>query len=420
MKEIERAIELVDRGDVEEALSLIEQFLQKANDEERYAIADLYHGWGFVEEAIEILEQLLKKFPTDGEIITKIASLYIDVEKDDEAIELLNRIDRNDPFYVQALVQLADVYEAQGLYEVAEKKLFEAKEIEPDEKVLDFALAELFFATGQYNRAIPFYERVSPHFTTFNDVSITERLAESHAFLGHYEEAFQYYESIDDDHPDTLFKYGYTAKQHGKESVAISVWQELIEMDPHYYAVYPLLAQLYLDQGREEDALRIIERGLTYNDFHKELHVMRAQIALNKNDKEKAKEHIEQAIDIDIDYKDAILMYIDLLKAEDDYDQIVQFLQFMKEQGANDPMYDWELAKAYEELEQYDKALQAYKEASVHLQHNSEFLKEHGYFLTEEGKIQEAIQTFKTYLTLVPDDEDIQQFIERLNFSNND
>jgi len=420
MKDVERAIELVNAGEVDEALSVLTNFLKEATDEERFAVADLYYGWGFIDEAIQIVEQLLHTYPTEGQLITKLASMYIDVEKDDKAIELLNNMAEEDPYYVQALLQLADLYEVQGLYEVAEQKLFEAKQLEQDEKIIDFALAELLFSTGQYNRAIPFYERVSDSFTTLNDVAITERLAECHAFLGHYEQAFQYYEENDHDHPDTLFKYGYTAKQHGKEDVAIRVWRELIELDPHYYAVYPLLAETLLEKGLEQDAIRVIEKGLMYNDFHKELLVMAADLAWKENEIERAKEHIEQAIDIDIDYKEAVLLYVDILKTEDEYEQIAQFISFVKEQGANDPVYDWELAKAYEQLEEYEKALEAYEEASAHLQHDSLFLKQYGYFLTEEGKIEQALEVFEMYMKLEPFDEETKQFIERLNFSNND
>src|SRR5690625_1426570 len=173
MRDVERAIELVDEGEVDEALSILDNFLLDANDEERFAVADLYYGWGFIDEAIDIVEKLLGKYPTEGQLITKLVSMYIDVEKDDKAIELLNKIDEEDPYYVQALLQLADLYEVQGLYEVAEQKLFEAKKLEPEEKIIDFALGELLFSTGQYNRAIPFYERVSDSFTTLNDVAIT-------------------------------------------------------------------------------------------------------------------------------------------------------------------------------------------------------------------------------------------------------
>lgn len=420
MRDIERAIELVDEGEVDEALSILDNFLLDANDEERFAVADLYYGWGFIDEAIDIVEKLLGKYPTEGQLITKLVSMYIDVEKDDKAIELLNKIDEEDPYYVQALLQLADLYEVQGLYEVAEQKLFEAKKLEPEEKIIDFALGELLFSTGQYNRAIPFYERVNASYTSLNDVTITDRLAECHAFLGHYERAFLYYEKNDHDHPDTLFKYGYTAKQHGKEDIAIRVWRELIELDPHYYAVYPLLAEVLLEKGLEEDATRVIEKGLTYNDFHKELLFMAAELAWKKNDIDKATEHIEQVIDIDIDYKEAVLLYVDILQASDDYRQIVQFITFVKEQGASDPTYDWELAKAYEQLEKYEEALEAYEEASAHLRHDSEFLKQYGYFLTEEGIVDKALDILEAYLELEPFDEETRQFIERLKFSNND
>src|SRR5690625_4648547 len=184
MDTINKAIQLVEHGNVDEALNILSEKALTAPDEDKFMIIELYYEWGFFEQAIELLEELLIKYPQEGEIISLLAEINIELEKDDIAIDLLNSIRTDDPFYAHSLIQLADLYQAQGLFEVSEQKLMEAKHQYPDEIVIDFALGELLFSIGQTSRAIPFYERVRKEEMEVSQVSVTARLAESHASTG--------------------------------------------------------------------------------------------------------------------------------------------------------------------------------------------------------------------------------------------
>src|SRR5699024_6862897 len=122
---------------------------------------------------------------------------YIEMEHDEAAIDLLDQIKEDDEAYVQALVQMADLYQAQGLFEVAEQKLLLAKQKEPNEIIIDFALGELLFSTGAYQKAIAYYERILVHEHEVANVSIYDRLAEAYAAIGEYEEALHIFRMSD-------------------------------------------------------------------------------------------------------------------------------------------------------------------------------------------------------------------------------
>src|SRR5699024_8336917 len=98
--------------------------------------------------------------------------------------------------------------------------------------IIDFALGELLFSIGQTSRAIPFYERERKEEMEVNQVSVTERLAESHASIGSYETALQYYEQLDSEDPDTLFKYGFTTFQRKRYDIGSHMWRKLTENNP--------------------------------------------------------------------------------------------------------------------------------------------------------------------------------------------
>src|SRR5699024_2174641 len=132
--------------------------------------------FGFYDEGIAHVKNMLKFAPNDGELLAALAAMYIDLEEDDEAIELLLAIEEEDPFHLSALLMLADLYYVQGLFEVSETKLFAAKELAPEEIIIDFALGELFFSIGEYHRAIPFYEKINKETDEMDNISIVERL----------------------------------------------------------------------------------------------------------------------------------------------------------------------------------------------------------------------------------------------------
>lgn len=413
-------MQLFNEGNVDDAIKLLKKISLTASDDEKFNIIELYSDFGFVEEAIMLVEDLLKTYPTEGQLITKLAELYIELGKDDFAVNLLNDVERDDSFYVPSLIQLADLYQTQGLFEVSEQKLLEAKQILPEEIVIDFALGELLFSIGQFNRAITFYEKVVQEKDEINSISLRERLAECHAMVGNYEQALQFYEEVNSKNPDTLFKFGFTASQQNRNDIAIKVWKELVELDPHYHTVYYELASAMEKEGLFTEAYDVVKQGLDYDEFNKELFFLAGKLASQLQHEAESIDYLNEAIALDNDYKEAILSLIQLYKSNHQYEEVIELISSIKQVGAEDPVYDWELARALCEEEKYKEALLVYKEASIHLQHDTDFLKEYGYFLTEEGLVKEAIKTLQKYVELEPLDEEVISFVERLNFSINE
>ncbi|HLR41904.1 MAG TPA: tetratricopeptide repeat protein [Pseudogracilibacillus sp.] len=420
MKKLEEIMQLMEIGEVDNALQLLTEYLKTATDDEKFTVSELYAQFGFFEEAVEILNELLKKYGQEGQIITKLAELYIELEKDDLAIELLNSVPEDDPFYVPTLLNLADLYEAQGLFEVSEQKLFAAKEIFPDEIIIDYALAELLFSIGKMNRAIPFYEKVLTELDHVNEVSIEERLAESYAMIGQYEKALAHYSQMNSKDPDSLFKYGMTAYQQKRHELAIQVWKELLELDPYYHTAYVELANVQKEAGMTVEAYETIQKGLHYDDYDKAMYLLAGQLAAQLNNLSEAIEYFEQAIALDADYQEAILSLVALYRKEDNEEAIVQLLEQDDILQNEEPIYYWELAKAHNELENYQQAKKYYDDAYVYLTHDGDFLKEYGYFLLEEGMQTEAIHVLQKYIKIDPLDEEVIQLIERINDANFD
>lgn len=414
METIIDAVQLMEDEKASEALSLLENKLPNANPDEKFAIAELYIEWGYVQQAEPILLELQKDYPDETDITLLLADIYIELENDDQAIYLLGQIDESNEAYIQSLVQLADLYQVQGLFEVAEQKLLTAKQMEPNEPLLDFALGELLFSAGDYKKAIIHYRKILPT-SNITSVSIHERLGEAYAEVGEYEQALQHFEQIDSENPNMLFKYGFTAYQANRTDIAMHTWEQLLELDPYYHAVYYHLATAYMEEEMPTKAYEIAKKGLQQDEFNKELYYLAAVVAHKLHHNDESEQYVREAVSLDPDYKKAILFLVERLKEKDNHVDIVELLIGLKDTGSYDALYEWELAKAYNELEDYKHALQHYQEAYNMLYDDSDFLKEYGYFLTEEGNISKAINIFKAYLNKNAEDTEVEEFLDRLN-----
>lgn len=412
MNPIEEAIHLLEHEQTEQALDLLQEYLGTADDNDKYTIAELYLQWGFLEESKTVLDDLMERYPNDHQLKLLLADIFIEQDDDEHAINLLNQIDEEDEAFVPALLQLADLYQVQGLIEVAEQKLLQAKQIAPNEEIIDFALGELFFSNGEYNRAANYYEKL--HVDHISNVSIRERLAESFAASGQYEKALEYFQNIKELNVDTLFRYGLTAYQAKRNDIAINAWKAVLEKDPYYHSVYPLLAKTYQMEEMFKEAYDIAKKGISVDEYNKELFYQAGLLAHKLHLHQESKELLSQAIALDPDYKEAVLSAIEQMKAEGAYNEIVELIREIKKSGADDSLYDWELARAFREMESYNDALNHYREAYNNLQQDSEFLKEYGYFLIEEGRISNGIEILQSYLKLEPLDSEIEEYVMRL------
>lgn len=411
------AVQLVENNETDKAIKLLKDFQKKATDDEKYAIAELYLQWGFLYEARQLLEDLLQKYPDETDLKISLADIFIELEEDEPAITLLNEIDKDDPAYIQALIQLADLYQAQGLFEVSEHKLLTAKQLAPNEIIIDFALGELYFSIGEYIKAVTYYEKVKAKKDEVAHISLDDRLGEAYAAAGEYEKALTYFKEDGNENADKLFKYGVTAYQADRNDIAIKAWEHVVEIDEDYHTVYYQLAKVYEDEGLMEDAFKIAKKGLERDTFNKELYFLAGSAAHQLGQDQESENMVREAISLDPDYKEAILFLIELFKKTDSFHEITDLIKEIKKLGAEDSLYDWELARAYNEMELYKDALKSYREAYNSLNQDSDFLKEYGYFLTEEGRIKEAIPVFEDYIKLQPLDEEVEAYLNRLQQS---
>lgn len=416
MNRMDELVQLVENGDIERALSLLPKIKKEATDDEKYMLADYLFSWGLLEEARDMVEELMKRYREEGELALFLAEIYTELDEDEKALALLADISEDDPLFPRACLLLADLYQMQGLEEVSEQKLLKAYEKAPNEPIIEFALAELYFATGQYGKSISFYEKVLARETTVAGTFIPERLAEALSLLGEFERALPYYEQTIEKKIDshTLFGYGFTAFQAEYYQTAIEKLTQLKELDRDYVPLYLYLAKAYEHEGDINKSHAIAKEGLLVDEWNKELLLYAGKIALKLGKEEEAETYLQKAVDIDPGYIEALVALASVWMHHERYEDVVYCLQSAIDQGEYDPQLEWYLARAKHKLEMYSDALNHYQEAYTFFKNDVSFLEEYGYFLIEEGDRERAKAMFAQIVRLDPAHTEAAQMLLQL------
>lgn len=406
----------IENGQLEKAMAAYQDILAKGSDEEKFLLSEELFRFGFMEETEALLESLLKSYPDEGELHVLLSETRIELGKEEEAILSLEKVKADDPSFPQALLLLADIYQMEGLYEVSENKLLEAKRLLPDEPVIDFALGELYSHQGKLMEAIQYYETVLKNREEIGGVNLNQRMAETLSAGGSFEEALQYYGKAIDQKLEinTLFGFAFTALQAGYNKTAIEKFEELKALDPEYHSLYLYLAKSYEREEMIEEAFETVKLGIEQDEFNKDLYFYGGKLALKLPDEEAAEKLLREAIALDPGFTEGVLVLNKLLLMQDRHEDVLDLLREADLNEEEEPQLLWDEAVAYQHIEDFSQALNKYQLAYTFFKDNKEFLTDYGYFLIEEGKMTEAAEIFSKLVKKEPGNEEFRELFDRL------
>ncbi|CAJ1227735.1 hypothetical protein LZY01_01210 [Levilactobacillus zymae] len=407
MSYAQTALDQLEKGQLDAFKKQYALALRHDDDDTLFSLAEELYSLGFLNQSRRIYEKLLKKYPDEDELRTNLADIAIDEDKNDEALDYLNQVKPGSEAYVQALMVAADLYQTQELFEVSEQKLLTARKLAPDEPVITFALAELYFTMREFRKAIPLYlELITAGTTTLSRVNLVERLGVAYANAGRFEQAIGYLKQI---HPgdmtaDVKFETAFTYLQLKDRLAAIHLFEELKDSDPNYTSLYPYLGQALEAENRLPEALTALQEGLGVDQYNEKLWLQAAHVATKLDDEDLAEKYLKQGHDLDADDLSAVIQLSNLYVKQERWDENVALIQpYVKDEGA-DPQLYWNLAVTAQHQENYAQARQAYDAAAPFFMDQPDFLKPAIYFYREEGASDQVKTLLQAYVKLVPDD----------------
>ncbi|MCE4047223.1 MULTISPECIES: tetratricopeptide repeat protein [Bacillaceae] len=416
MERVNEILTLLENGQQAKALSYYEEILSQGSNEERFVLGEELFQLGFLDEAKALFKMLLEAYPEEGELLVLLAETEMEIGNEEEAISQLEKINPEDASYPQSLLLLADLYQMDGLYEVSEQKLLQAKKILPNEVIIDFALGELYSEQGRIADAIKAYQTVVPEQTTVGGVNVNGRIADNMSAGGAFEEAINYYELALEEKIEinTLFNLALTALQAGQLTIAINRFEEVKTLDPDFHSLYLYLARSYEQEEMLQEAFETVQDGVKHDEFNKELYLLGGKLSLKLGDEANAEKYFREALAIDPEFTESVLLLNKLFLTQDRFGDIIELVELMDSQDIEEPQLLWDGAKALQGIENYSEALNKYQEAYTFFKELPDFLYDYGYFLLEEGKRQEAAEVFSSLLEKDPSNEEFIEIVQRL------
>ncbi|PLA03215.1 tetratricopeptide repeat protein [Streptococcus anginosus] len=409
MNNSKKMVASLQKQDLAHANKYFERALTNDTEEELLELADYLESIGFFPQAKRIYETLAPHYPEAYISLAQIASEDGQVE---EAFAYLEEITSDSDWYVTALLVKADLYQMEGLPDVAREKLAEAKQFS-DEPLVTFGMAEIDFELGNFNQAIKEYASLDNRMIyEQTGVSTYQRIGVSYASLGKFEVAIEFLEkSLEIEYDDAVaFELAtilYDQKEYQKANL---YFKQIDTISPEFEGYeYGYALSLHAEHQTEE-ALRLTQQGLSKNPFDTRLLLLASQLSYELHDERKAEDYLLKAKDNAEDLEEIALRLSNLYLEQERFDEVLKF----EEQDIDNVLTKWNIARAYQALEQTTAALERYRLLLSDLKENPEFLEQYIYLLREMGDFEEAKHQAEHYLHLVPDDVEMQELYNSL------
>lgn len=412
----EQLLDAIEKHDFSQDKILLKKALDHDQPEILASLAENLTDYGFTDLSKDVYRALIAKFPNEDLFKVYLAEILLNDGQDDDGLSLLYNISPNSDAYLESLLVQADYYQTNGLFETAKDKLLQALKLAPEEDAVKFGLAELEFNSGQYEEALAHYKDLIKRQDTFGEVNLIQRLFQTEAKLGQYEEASQvikkHSNAILD--IDSEYQAGLVMLSVGDDDQAIKYLDEVIDQSPDYVNAYPLLAQAYQHKHDDDQVLRSAQAGLAYNELDETLYSMGAMAAANLQDFKTAEDLLQKGLEIAPDNSDLRLQLSNLYLHERKYKENNALFEELDDDSI-EPQAHWNLAVSYENLDESDKAKSEFLLAYPEFQKNPDFLKQMIYFFNTEPNSSEIVkQLLDKYLAIVPSDEEMQDLANRL------
>lgn len=409
MNNSQQMLQALEEQDLTKAEHYFVKALENDPSDLLYELATYLEGIGFYPQAKEIYLKIVEDFP---EVNLNLAAIASEDGQIEEAFAYLEEIQADSDWYVSALALKADLYQLEGLTDVAREKLLEALTYSED-PLLILGLAELDSELENYQEAIQGYAQLDNR-TIYEQTGIStyQRIGFAYAQLGKFETAIEFLEKALELEYDDLTAFELASLYFDQEEYqkAVLYFKQLDTISPDFEGYEYGYSQALHKEHQVQEALRIAKQGLEKNPFETRLLLAASQFSYELHDASGAENYLLTAKEDAEDTEEILLRLATIYLEQERYEDI---LDLQSEEPEN-LLTRWMIARSYQEMDDLDTAYEHYQDLLGDLKDNPEFLEHYIYLLRELGYVEEAKANAQAYLKLVPDDVQMQELIERL------
>ncbi|AUG50258.1 tetratricopeptide repeat protein [Streptococcus pyogenes] len=405
----EKMIASLDQQDLAHAEKYFQKALKEDDADSLIALGEYLESIGFLPHAKRIYLQLADDYP---ELNINLAQIAAEDDAIEEAFLYLDKVSKDSPNYLSALLVMADLYDMEGLTEVAREKLLQAVAISSEPLVI-FGLAEIDMSLQYFKEAIDYYAQLdNRQILELTGISTYQRIGRAYASLGKFEAAIEFLEkAVAIEYEDeTVFELATLMYDQENYQKANLYFKQLETINPDYPGYEYGYALSLHEEHKTSEALRLVQQGLRKNAFDSQLLLLASQLSYELHDRQNAENYLLQAKEVAVDDEEILMRLVTLYFDAERFEEVIA----LNRETIDNVLTKWTIAKAYHALEQEEVALALYNEISADLAENPEFLQDYAYLLREFGQFHKAIQMATAYLRQVPDDVNMQDFLDHI------
>ena len=385
MNNSQQMLQALEEQDLTKAEHYFVKALENDPSDLLYELATYLEGIGFYPQAKEIYLKIVEDFP---EVHLNLAAIASEDGQIEEAFAYLEEIQADSDWYISALALKADLYQMEGLTDVAREKLLEALSYSED-PLLILGLAELDSELENYQEAIQGYAQLDNR-TIYEQTGIStyQRIGFAYAQLGKFETATEFLEKALELEYDDLTAFELASLYFDQEEYqkAVLYFKQLDTISPDFEGYEYGYSQALHKEHQVQEALRITKQGLEKNPFETRLLLVASQFSYELHDASGAENYLLTAKEDAEDTEEILLRLATIYLEQERYEDI---LDLQSEEPEN-LLTKWMIARSYQEMDDLDTAYEHYQELAGDLKDNPEFLEHYIYLLRELGYFEEA------------------------------
>ena len=409
MNNSQQMLQALEEQDLTKAEHYFVKALENDPSDLLYELATYLEGIGFYPQAKEIYLKIVEDFP---EVHLNLAAIASEDGQIEEAFAYLEEIQADSDWYVSALALKADLYQMEGLTDVAREKLLEALTYSED-PLLILGLAELDSELENYQEAIQGYAQLDNRsIYEQTGISTYQRIGFAYAQLGKFETATEFLEKALELEYDDLTAFELASLYFDQEEYqkAVLYFKQIDTISPDFEGYEYGYSQALHKEHQVQEALRIAKQGLEKNPFETRLLLAASQFSYELHDASGAENYLLTAKEDAEDTEEILLRLATIYLEQERYEDILD----LQSDEPENLLTKWMIARSYQEMDYLDTAYEHYQELAGDLKDNPEFLEHYIYLLRELGYFEEAKVNAQAYLKLVPDDVQMQELFETL------
>lgn len=404
----EKMIVSIQNQDLEHANKYFEKALKNDPEEILLELGAYLESIGFLPQAKRLYDQIRPNYP---EVAINLAQIVAEDGDIEQAFLYLDYISEDSQEYVSALLVMADLYDMEGLTDVAREKLLLASKLS-DDPLVTFGLAEMNLSLEHYQEAIEGYALLdNREILETTGVSTYQRIGKSYAIIGKFDAAIEFLEkAVDIEYDDlTVFELATILYDQEEYQKANLYFKQLDTINPDFDGYEYIYGLSLREEHKSEEALRLVQQGLRKNSFDGQLLLLASQLSYELHDVPSSESYLKQAEKVSENQDEIVMRLSNLYLEEERFEEVLE----LDNDDLENILAKWNIAKAHKALEM-DDSVDYYQSLYNDLKDNPEFLQDYAYILREFGYLDKAQEVGKAYLKLVPDDIEMSEWVNNI------